>query len=170
MKPFQLSQLRGWIAFLGQYRYVLLMIVVGLVLMLLPTSSEEESPLSMAEPAETATVEAVEVLEERLSAVLSQVTGAGETQVILTLEDSGQRVLAENLEQDDTATTSQAVILSDTERGEAVVELQTVSPTFRGALVVCQGGSDPTVQLELIRAVSVLTGLSSNKIAICTAK
>lgn len=169
MKSIQFPQLERLVTFLGQYRYVLLMMVVGVVLLLLPGGEEEGVALNLETVDEVVAVEEISSLEERLSVALSQIAGAGETQVILTLEDSGQRVLAENLEQDDTAATSETVILSDASRGETVVELQSISPTFRGALVVSQGASSSAVQLELISAVSVLTGLPTNKIAICTA-
>ena len=45
--------------------------------------------------------------------------------------------------------------------------LQTVAPQFRGALVVCAGGDDPGVRLQVIRAVSALTGLGSDCITVC---
>ena len=39
-------------------------------------------------------------------------------------------------------------------------------PTYRGALVVCQGGDRADVRLAVIEAVSVLTGLSSDRITV----
>ena len=50
---------------------------------------------------------------------------------------------------------------------QEVVPLQTVAPQFRGALVVCAGGDDPGVRLQVIRAVSALTGLGSDCITVC---
>ncbi len=168
MKPMKIPQMEKITAFLGGYRYVILMMVVGIVLLLLPTG-EEDVALELEREDVVLSSESVSVLEERLAQALSQIAGAGETQVMLTLADSGQRILAEDLEWDDTSETSETVILSDASRGESVVELQTISPSFRGALVVSQGAGSATVQLELIHAVSVLTGLPTNKIAICAA-
>ena len=37
---------------------------------------------------------------------------------------------------------------------------------WTGAVIVCEGGGNATVRLQLTRAVSALTGLSSDKIAI----
>ena len=50
---------------------------------------------------------------------------------------------------------------------QGVVPLQTVAPQFRGALVVCPGGGEAKVKLELIRAVSALTGLGADSITVC---
>ncbi len=172
MKSIQMPQLQKIMDFLKQYRYVILMIIVGIILLRLPTGeSGEELNLDVIDTAllTAGSQQEVEGLEERLSEVLSQIAGAGETTVILTVEDSGQKILAENLEQSDNDAVTETVILSDTSRGETVVELQTISPTYRGALIISQGAGSAAVQLELIAAVSVLTGLPSNKIAVCAA-
>ena len=50
---------------------------------------------------------------------------------------------------------------------QSVVPVQTLTPSFRGALVVCAGGDDPGVRLQVIRAVSALTGLGSDCITVC---
>ena len=50
---------------------------------------------------------------------------------------------------------------------QEVVPLQTVAPEFRGALVVCPGGGDARVRLQLIEAVAALTGLGSDRISVC---
>lgn len=155
-------------AFLSQYRYVMLMLVVGVVLLILPTGDGETGEIATLDTGQTGTTdtaEAVETLEERLSQVLSQIAGAGETQVILTLEDDGERVLA----QDSSGESSTNVVLSQGGT-EEVVAILTGAPTFRGALVVCQGGDSPQVRLSITTAIAALTGLSSDKIAICTAE
>ena len=55
---------------------------------------------------------------------------------------------------------------SDLSGQQDVVPLQTVAPEFRGALVVCPGGGNAQVRLKLIEAVSALTGLGSDRIAV----
>lgn len=50
---------------------------------------------------------------------------------------------------------------------QEVVPLQTLAPEFQGALIVCQGGGDPAVRLNVLQAVSALTGLGADKISIC---
>ena len=39
-------------------------------------------------------------------------------------------------------------------------------PQYRGALVVCDGGNNDRVRLAVIDAVSVLTGLGADRIAV----
>ena len=43
---------------------------------------------------------------------------------------------------------------------------QETYPQYRGALVVCEGGGNDAVRLQVIAAVSALTGLGSDRIAV----
>ena len=43
---------------------------------------------------------------------------------------------------------------------------QQLYPTYQGAVVVCEGAGSSTVRLAVVNAVSVLTGLSSDKISV----
>ena len=110
----------------------------------------------------------LEEFEGKLEEVLSQVEGAGETQVVLTLAGGSRRVLAQDQDRDgDGGVASATVTVGGGAGGQEVVTLQTMAPSFRGALVVCPGGGDAQVRLELIRAVSALTGLGSDSISVC---
>ena len=43
---------------------------------------------------------------------------------------------------------------------------RTLYPTYRGALVVCQGGDRADVRLTVTEAVASLTGLSADRITV----
>ena len=47
-----------------------------------------------------------------------------------------------------------------------MVVTQEMYPQYRGALVVCEGGGNDAVRLQVISAVSALTGLGSDRIAV----
>lgn len=49
---------------------------------------------------------------------------------------------------------------------EETVVTRTAYPTYRGALVVCQGGDRADVKLAVTEAVSALTGLSSDRVTV----
>ena len=46
------------------------------------------------------------------------------------------------------------------------IRLVKMYPVYQGAVVVCQGAGNSQVRLTVIDAVSVLTGLSSDKISV----
>ena len=87
---------------------------------------------------------------------------------MLTLDNSGRQVLAQDVEREaDGGGSSTVVTVGAGSGGQEVVALQTVAPQFRGALVVCPGAGQAQTKLQLLEAVSALTGLSADRISIC---
>lgn len=149
---------------LEKYRYAVLVLVLGVVLLLLPAQGAEPKQ----EREETPETEfQLEEFEARLEAVLSRVEGAGETRVILTLNGGSRQVLAQDQQRDEGGGAATTVVVGKGSGMQEVVSLQTLAPSFRGALVVCPGGGDPQVRLRLMEAVSALTGLGADRISVC---
>ena len=151
--------------FLGKYKYVLLVLAVGIVLMVIPSGSQTqvEGVLNHGE-------ESILSVEERLTQILKQVKGAGEVHVLLT-EAFGEETLYqtnEDTSQSDTASSSRGdtVTVTDSERNENGLVRQKNPPKYLGAIVVCQGGDQPAVRLAILDAVSKVTGLGADKISI----
>ena len=155
---------------LKQYKYVLIVIAAGILLLIWP-SSEKGASRSAAEGRSASEEDfSVDALEERLCQVLSKVEGAGEVSVVLTVQNGVERVLATDKSAGQTEGSrdmeEETVIISG-DSGEEVVILTQRYPTFQGALVVCPGGDDPQVRLQITQAVSVLTGLGTDRITVC---
>ena len=157
---------RRWKGALGKYQGVLLVIAVGLVLLMLPTGGPDSPEASPA--LEEGTDFDLDAFERKLAQALSQVEGAGEASVVLTLEGGSRQVLARNQELESGGGETNTVVTVGRGSGQQeVVPLQTVAPRFRGALVVCPGGGDPQVRLRIIGAVSAVTGLGADRISVC---
>ena len=155
--------------FLGQYKYVLIVIAVGIALLLLPSGGKKR----VAEEAGIAGAQEdfnLEELETKLSQTLSQVEGAGQVTVTLTVKSGMEQVLASDrstsVSGDNSTVDDQTVVLS-TGSGEEAVLITTRYPTFQGALVVCQGADNPEIRLLITQAVASLTGLGSDRITVC---
>ncbi|MCC8182016.1 MAG: stage III sporulation protein AG [Clostridiales bacterium] len=151
---------------LKRYQYVLLVLALGVGLMLWP-SGEENADTSEtetdAQTAENSLDDTVADLERRMAQALSQMQGVGETTVVLTVKSGTQRVLATDENGDERET----VIVSAGSSQQETVTVQEIAPQLQGALVVCVGGGDPEVKLQVLQAVEALTGLSANQISIC---
>ena len=153
--------LKKSIQLLSKYRYAVLIVLVGVVLMLIPTGNTEgqESP-------QVSTKEVSEDLAQELATILGQIRGVGKVKVMLTVEE-GEKLL---YQQDTQGDRQQTVILTDRDRAESGLLYQKIPAQYRGAVVVCQGGDDPLVQLQVIEAVGKLTGLRSDRISVLAMK
>lgn len=160
---------------LEKYKFILLVLLAGLLLLLLPTSSGGETQSAAPEPQSAAEMAfSVAELEEKLEDTLSKIDGAGEVTVALTLRTGARQILAQDVavsdRDGDSSEERTTVVISGGSGREEAVALQQLAPQFQGAVVVCPGGDDPTVQLRLAEAVSDLTGLGADKISICKGK
>lgn len=166
-------RVKALLAAAGKYKYVLLVILAGVVLLLLPTSGKS-SPKAEAQQPEAFQADTADKIERKLEDALSQVEGAGKVTVVLTLKSSGRQILAQDRTSSEkdggTDSTVTTVVVSKGSGVEETVPLQQLSPEFQGALVVCSGGNDPSVRLELVKAVSALTGLGTDRITVCKGK
>lgn len=156
---------------LERYKWILLVIGVGLLLLAWPTGSGKLLPAAESAGESTDSFD-LEALENKFSAALSEIEGAGRVTMILTVKNGTQQILAEDAKhaerdngvEEETST----VILSRGSGVQEAVKLQEIYPQFRGALVVCDGAGDPSVRLKLTEATMALTGLGADKISICS--
>ena len=122
--------------------------------------------------------EELEALETKLSRILSSMEGAGRVEVILRYAagprtvyqtDSTQEV-SEDTEGKTTAVTVETVLAASGGSTEAPLTVQTMSPSFEGAVVAAEGADNATVKLNLVNAVSSLTGLGAGDITVIKMK
>ena len=152
---------------LNKYRFAVLVALAGVVLMLLPAGKQE------IEAADTAGEEmsfSLEETERRMAEVLSAMDGVGRVQVMLTLKNGPELELAEDADDTDRdgelRRQREPVTLNRGSGKQEVVVTRRLYPTYQGAVVVCQGAGDSRVRLRVLETVSVLTGLSSDKISV----
>lgn len=158
--------------FLKKNRYVILVLVVGLVFMLLPSGNSKEE----AEQSVSTSQESVDIwdITEDLEAFLSQIHGVGKVKVMLTVSVGEETVYQENQDISTNETGSvirrETVIISGVDRQELPLVSYIKAPIYLGAIIVCQGGDQAGVKLDVIDAVSKITGLSSDKISVLKMK
>lgn len=154
-----------------KYKYALLILAVGLLLMCLPDfggGGTEEVPAETAAPA----VESD--LASELEQILSQIDGAGKVRVMLTESTGAQTYYQTDDDQSTSADSdscrSDTVLITDADRAQNGLVRKTDPPTYRGAIVVCQGGDRPSVQLAVVEAVANVTGISADHITVLKMK
>lgn len=152
-----------------KYRYVVLVLAVGVVLMLLPSGGSDE-----AEPEQTA--QAVQIqpdLAQELSQILSQIEGVGSVKVMLTISAGETTVYHhdETITEGENSTVQRdTVIITDSDRGQSALVEQINPPVYLGAIIVCQGADSAAVRLDIIEAVARVTGLGTDRISVLKMK
>ena len=149
-----------------KYRYVLLVVLAGILLMALP-ESEKNKEVPMTPPAEE---ENITDLQSSLSTLLGKLQGAGRVQVLLT-EAAGEQVLYErDEERNGDQSRKKTVLVTGSDRKEGGLVRQVIPPKYQGAVVLCQGADSASIRLAIVEAVSSATGLTSDKITVLKMK
>ncbi len=164
---------------LKKYKHAAWILIIGIGLLLLPNSKKEENPVPVSQESRDLSLsEYEEIMEHRLKSILSQIQGVGEVDVILTLRQ-GENIHylfdhdAVTITKEDGTTveeTEKAVIISKGSSYDEPIVTRKDYPLFQGALIVCEGGGDAEIRLQLTQAVAALTNLSSHNITILKMK
>lgn len=147
---------KSWLALLG---------ILGILLLSvssLPTGNSAAKTESRAETGSD--TDWASKQESRLESILSQMDGAGKARVMITLESGQEAVYALDTRTDSNGSTQKEHVMLNGST-EALVETIWM-PQVQGVAVLCEGAGTPTVERKIIEMVSVLLGVSSNRISI----
>lgn len=123
-------------------------------------------------------------LESKLTKILGRLNGVGTISVMITLEDSVEKIPATNTTKSSEQTTetdseggkrdsiredSSTQIINHSSDGSIVV-LKEVNPNIKGVIVVADGAEDPIILETLYEAVKTVLGVSGNKVNVYSSK
>lgn len=148
-----------------KYRLPILVLAVGIALMLIPMTGQKEKPA--AEKTESYSLIKTQTEMEK---ILGKIHGVGRVSIMLTLKSGNTLQLAQNKDynerNNEKKQDTEIIKLNRGSGTQEVVVTQETYPVYLGAAVVCDGADDPNVCLAVTEAVSVLTGLTSDRIKI----
>ena len=165
--------------FVKQYRYAVIVVLVGVILMCLPAGKDLADPEQEATSEQTAVTEVcledslaaiLSQIIDSLAAILSQIKGAGKVEVLLTEAKGAETVYQSDSSMGGDSTRLDTVTVTDKERTQNGLVRQINPPSYQGAIVVCQGADSPSVRLAIVQAVSSVTGLGSDHITVLKMK
>ena len=152
---------------------IILPVLIGLLIcvtyfsFLNPSKSDKDTENSTQES--TSTMEYVDMLENKLSNVLSKISGVGSCNIVITLESGFAYDYATDTQTkttvsggNETTITTETVILVS---NEPVVEKE-IYPTIKGVVVVASGAEDFSVKMNILSAVETVLEIDRNNISI----
>ncbi len=167
-------------------RYLLIFLLIGIFLMLFnfdpnnSTSKIEGTNSRRKTDKPYLTLE--EMIENKLERILSQIQGAGEVVVDITLESGSEYTYARDYqnskklitEGDGSSKTRRTenydnkndVIILNKNGGEKALVKKEIKPKIRGVLVIAEGAEDSYLKALLMKAVKVGLGVPSYKIVV----
>lgn len=160
----------GIIDIFKKNKYVLLILVIGLILLTVPSFTDSENEKEVI----TESSENILSIEDQLSRILSSVEGAGKVQVMLSIA-SGEETLyqtdgSRSSNGDHLSENNDTVTVNNSDRSETGLIRQVNPPIYSGAIIVCQGADDAKVRFAVTEAVANITGLGADKISVLKMK
>ena len=127
------------------------------------------------------------VLEDKLTGIISQISGAGNVRVMVTLEQTTKDVYAtedktDNQERNDNTESGSGkqekdnsneqkyLVIKDQNGAEKTVPVTEIQPLVKGVVVVCGGGGDLKVQQDITTAVTTALNITSVRVCVIKAK
>jgi stage III sporulation protein AG len=167
--------------------YSLLAIITGCVVLIIALSSMPGSSKSSSkdDKKEVASQESKDMLSEeqrleaRLESTLTNISGVGKVDVLITFE-TGEQIepafnsnsTTEKTEEKDSQGGERAVTTESvnktmvTSNSENPIVIKTTDPKIKGVLVVAEGASDPTIKESLYKAVQTSLQISGHQVEV----
>lgn len=123
-----------------------------------------------------------DVLERKLVHILEKLEGVGNINVMITLEDSSERIPAANVtrNQENTKETDaqggiREIVREDESKqllntSDDIIVLKEIKPNIKGVIVIAEGTEDVEVLEKIYLAVQTVFGLTTNKIQVFSNK
>ncbi len=144
-------------------KLVYVILIIGVILLSLPSFL----PQKEAEPSRETVVN--ERLEERLSDIISEISGVGKVKVMITYKSTSEKRVAKDKNTRNSANEiyeeEKNVLLGSGSEQKPFITREEM-PKILGVAVVAEGGGRDDVKAEISRAVRALTGVSANNIAV----
>lgn len=150
-----------------------------IVISVMPDTKKDESNVSTDTEVKTSAKETEENLEDKLTQILSKISGAGDVDVMITFQSSEEIVPAYNSntttettkEQDSsggerTTTSSTENKTMITSSSNEPVIIKTSEAEIKGVIVVASGANDPAVKELLYDAVKTSLQVSGHQVEI----
>jgi len=155
-----------------KYRYAILVLVLGLILLMIPGRASQETKTA-EQPKVQQTDAPTDDITESLRNILCRIQGVGDAQILLTTA-AGEKIIYQtdnDITGGENGTSRlETVIITGSNRDESGLVQQIIPKSYMGAIVVCQGADSPAVRLAVVEAVTKVTGLGADRVCVVKMK
>ncbi len=124
----------------------------------------------------------IEMLENKLEQTIEGMEGAGNVHVMITLENGGEKILDKNqpyessmekVKEDgkesehSTMQSDSETVLIDVDGNTGPIVIQERYPKIAGVVVVCEGGDNMKLVLDIKEAIQALFSVDTHKVVVC---
>ena len=124
-------------------------------------------------------------LENKLEQTIAGMEGAGNVNVMITLKDNGEKILDKDQPYESEKETSseeqkvseqtrmqseQETVLMEQDGNTEPIVVKERYPEIEGVVVVCEGGDNKVLTLQIKEAVQALFSVDAHKIVVCKSK
>lgn len=156
---------------------IVLMLASGIILLLASEfdTTDEAAPTTASTTTGYADIsEYTNQLEERLVSIISSISGAGTTKVMVTLESGSEDIYLHDFDYGENADPSgknsverkDEYVIIDGASGEEGIVVRRAEPKVRGVAVVCEGGGSEQVRAQIVETVTALLDVSSARVSV----
>ncbi len=101
------------------------------------------------------------VMSEKIQSALSKMAGVGKTEVVINWSSGTMAVYEKNVTSNGNSTSEQVAL-----SGGSPITLKEIYPRAIGVMIVCEGGSNAKVKIDVKMAVSALLDISADKVLV----
>lgn len=113
-------------------------------------------------------------LEEDLSKIISNINGAGKTNILITIDREIESVYQTDIdtnnksdgENSQYSNKSSTVVIRGKNSTEEPIKVTEIMPKIKGVLVVCEGADSAIVKQNIIDSVRTVLGVASSRVSV----
>ena len=147
--------------------FLILGLAAGIILLFIgsgDSAKRKEAAIDTSPDEAEEALDYISELERRVAELLGYMDGISDVHVIITPENAGETVYAQNGSYDGGVMTEREYVITDVDGNGTPIKVKLVFPKLRGIAVVCRGGGNPINQEKIVSLLSALFDLSSNRV------
>lgn len=161
-------------------KFLFILALAGMALIFFSTLDVKKEETASDEEPET---DYSQQLEQKLSAVVSKITGEKSVEVFVTLENGQETIYADLVDesndrtedtdgkssqktQEKSDTKHSVILVEDKDGAQKALVVTTMAPTVRGVVIVSEYASNEAIRESIVTAVTTALNISSKKVCV----